>query len=183
MEELWDAIMPIPPVTPKRIRDKVAPEAALHALLIRSILQLSGELQKRMDVFVRPFDLTMQRMAVLLVLFFSDQQLSPSELGERLFVTRGNMTGLIEGLVSEGLVHRVRRANDRRAHDLELTERGLALVEEYIPHHRRALAGLLGALDATESIQLAKLLHKLRGGMVSLEPVKRNAPDDDGRDG
>lgn len=169
--------MPIPPQAPKAaLHDQLAPASALHALLIRSILQLSAELQKRLDVFVRPFDITMQRMGVLLVLYFSEQQLSPSELGERLFVTRGNMTGLIEGLVNEGLVHRVRRANDRRAHDLELTERGRALVEEYIPHHRDALAALFAGLDATESIQLAKLLQKLRTGMVALEPVKRNAP-------
>jgi DNA-binding MarR family transcriptional regulator len=176
--KLWQAVMPIPPVAAKqRLHDQITPESALHALMIRSILQISAELQKRLDVFVRPFDLTMQRMGVLLVLFFSDQQLSPSELGERLFVTRGNMTGLIEGLVNEGLVQRVRRANDRRAHDLELTEHGRAVVEEYMPHHRRALAGLLGGLDAAESIQLAKLLQKLRTGMVALEPVKRNAPE------
>jgi hypothetical protein len=36
-------------------------------------------------------------MQVLLSLYVTQQQLTPSELGARLFVTRGNMTGLIEG--------------------------------------------------------------------------------------
>ena len=81
-------------------------------------------------------------------------------------------------------MQRVRRTNDRRAHDLELTDAGRALVDEYIPHHRRALATpLQRPRRAEEASQLAKLLHKLRRGMVSLEPVKRNAPDDDRRDG
>lgn len=183
LAELWQAIMPIPVAARQNIREQLPPASAIHALVARSVLQISGELQKRLDIFVRPFDLTMQRMGVLLVLFFSDQQLSPSELGERLFVTRGNMTGLIEGLVKEGLVQRVRRPNDRRAHDLELTEHGRKIVVEYIPHHRQALDALFSGLTATEGLELAKLLQKLRTGMVALEPVKRNAADDDRRDG
>lgn len=174
--------MPIPADAGKRVHQELPAAAAIHALIARSLLQVSADFQKRLDVFVRPYDLTMQRMGVLLVLFFSEQQLSPSELGDRLFVTRGNMTGLIEGLVGEGLVRRVRRPNDRRAHDLELTERGRELIEEYIPHHRRALAALMSGLSAAEGLQLARLLQKLRSGMVVLEPVKRNAPDDDRRD-
>ena len=175
---LWREIMPIPS-SANRAKGQLRPEQALHALLIRSLLFLSSEFQKRLDVYVRPYDLTMQRMGVLFVLYFSEQQLSPSEMGDRLFVTRGNMTGLIEGLVAVGLVRRVRRPNDRRAHDLELTERGRALVDEYFPHHLQALDNLMAGLTLEEGLQLAKLLQKLRAGMVVLEPVKRNAPDDD----
>ena len=168
--------MPIPS-SADRAKHQLTPDDAVHALLARSLLFLSSELQKRLDVYVRPYDLTMQRMGVLFVLFFSDAQLSPSELGERLFVTRGNMTGLIEGLVTDGLVRRVRRPNDRRAHDLELTERGRALVDEYWPQHMVALDKLMAGLTLDEGLQLAKLLQKLRAGMVVLEPVKRNAPE------
>jgi DNA-binding MarR family transcriptional regulator len=165
--------MPAPPASTERVGKLLAPESALHALVIRSILQLSGEIQKRMESFVRPFDLTPSRMGVLLVLFFSQQQLTPSELGERLYVTRGNMTGLIEGLVNDGLVQRVRRANDRRAHGLDLTSKGRALVKEYFPHHLRALGALVAGLSASESLELAKLLQKLRSGMLTPEPADR----------
>jgi DNA-binding MarR family transcriptional regulator len=165
--------MPTPSMPPESIRKQLTPEWALQALVVRSVLQLSGEIQKRMESFVRPFDLTASRMGVLLVLFFGQQQLTPSEIGDRLFVTRGNMTGLIQGLVSDGLVQRVRRDNDRRAHGLELTSQGRALIKQYFPHHRRALASLLAGLTPSESLELAKLLQKLRAGMVSLEPPNR----------
>ena len=148
-------------------------EAALHALVTVSILRLTGEIKGRMDNFVRPFDLTTSRMGVLLTLFFSPEKLSPSDLGERLFVTRGNMTGLIQGLVKEGLVTRVQRAGDRRAHDLELTPRGCELLREYLPHHRRALACLLSGLTPDEALQLAELLRKVRAGMQTPEPPTR----------
>jgi|SRR5450755_2955567 DNA-binding MarR family transcriptional regulator len=172
--ELWDAVMPTPSATPRSVRKQLAPESALQALVVRSIIQLSGEIEKRMETFVRPFDLTPSRMGVLLILTFSQEQLTPSELGERLFVTRGNMTGLIEGLVSDGLVQRVRRDNDRRAHGLELTAQGRALVKEYFPHHRRALASLTAGLTPGESLQLATLLQKLRAGMLAPEPPSRD---------
>lgn len=174
--------MPIPS-SADRAKHQLEPSQAIHALLIRSLLFLSSELQKRLDVYVRPFDLTMQRMGVLFILYFAEEQLSPSEIGDRLFVTRGNMTGLIESLVTDGLVRRVRRPNDRRAHDIALTERGRAIVEEYFPHHLAGLDRLMSGLTPEEGLQLAKLLQKLRSGMVVLEPVKRNAPDDDRRVG
>lgn len=164
--------MPTPAGAAERI-GHFAPESALHALVVRSLIQLSAEVEKRMESFVRPFDLTPSRMGVLLILFFSQQQLTPSELGDRLFVTRGNMTGLIEGLVKDGLVQRVRRDHDRRAHGLELTKNGIALVKEYFPHHRRMLAGLTAGLTADESLELARLLQKLRAGMQSPEPPSR----------
>ncbi|MGD0476277.1 MAG: MarR family winged helix-turn-helix transcriptional regulator [Candidatus Velthaea sp.] len=165
--------MPTPSAPSERVRKHLPPEGALQALVVRSIIQLSADIQKRMESFVRPFDLTGSRMGVLFVLFFSQQQLTPSEIGERLFVTRGNMTGLIQGLVNDGLVQRVRRDNDRRAHGLALTSQGRTLVKEYFPHHRRALASLLGGLTPTESLELAKLLQKLRAGMVSPQPPSR----------
>jgi len=165
--------MPTPAGPPESVRKHLTAESALHALVVRSVIQLSNEIQNRMESFVRPFDLTTSRMGVLLVLLFSQRQLTPSELGDRLFLTRGNMTGLIEGLVNDGLVRRVRRVNDRRAHELELTNQGRALVKEYFPHHQRALASLAAGLTPSENLQLAKLLQKLRAGMVSPEPPLR----------
>jgi DNA-binding MarR family transcriptional regulator len=165
--------MPNPVTPPASIRKQLTPEIALHALVVRSIIQMSGEIQRRMESFVRPFALTTSRMGVLLVLFFNQNPLSPSEVGDRLYVTRGNMTGLIEGLVNDGLVRRIKRAHDRRAHDLQLTARGIELVEEYFPHHRNALASLAAGLTPPERLQLAQLLQKLRAGMISPEPPKR----------
>ena len=145
----------------------------LHALVVVSILRIAGEIKLRMDNFVRPFDLTTSRMGVLLTLYFSPEKLSSSDLGDRLFVTRGNMTGLIQGLVNDGLVERVQREGDRRSHNLELTERGQVVIREYLPHHRTAQRHLTAGLTLDEEFQLAKLLGKLRAGMQTPEPPTR----------
>jgi DNA-binding MarR family transcriptional regulator len=175
VSELWRTFMPSPdPSEQHPPEDRpFTPEAALQGLVVVSILRMTNEIKVRMENFVRPFDLTTSRMGVLLTLFFNHDKLSPSDLGERLFVTRGNMTGLIQGLVRDGLVRRAPRSGDRRAHDLELTEAGHALVGEYLPHHRRALALLTAGLAPEERLQLAALLQKLRAGMQTPEPPTR----------
>jgi MarR family transcriptional regulator, organic hydroperoxide resistance regulator len=169
-DKLWGAVMPTPPESHRGL----VPDAPLKALAVNSVLKLSADMQKRMESFVRPFDLPPSRMGVLFALFFSKEQLTPSQMGERLFVTRGNMTGLIERLVADRLVRRVRRADDRRAHGLELTEQGRALVKEYFPHHLRALNGLVGSLTSAELLVLAKLLQKVRDGMTTPDPPERD---------
>lgn len=173
--ELWRALMPMPePGSAETDGPHTFSGASeLHALVVVSVLRIAGEIKLRMDNFVRPFDLTTSRMGVLLTLHFSPEKLSPSDLGERLFVTRGNMTGLIQGLVNDGLVKRVQREGDRRAHDLELTEHGVAVLTEYLPHHRHALARLTAGLTPDEAFQLAKLLGKVRAGMQTPEPPTR----------
>jgi DNA-binding MarR family transcriptional regulator len=164
LRELWAAVMPSP--APVGHAHVATAASALHALVVRSLLQLSAEIEKRMDVFVRPFDLSVSRMGVLLVLFFTPERPTPSQIGERLYVTRGNMTGLIEGLVGDGLVRRVERAGDRRAHELEL-------VKEYFPQHQRVLESLLAGLDDDECLALASLLQKVRAGLPTPESLQR----------
>jgi DNA-binding MarR family transcriptional regulator len=171
LRELWAAVMPSP--APVGHAHVATAASALHALVVRSLLQLSAEIEKRMDVFVRPFDLSVSRMGVLLVLFFTPERPTPSQIGERLYVTRGNMTGLIEGLVGDGLVRRVERAGDRRAHELELTQAGRALVKEYFPQHQRVLESLLAGLDDDECLALASLLQKVRAGLPTPESLQR----------
>ena len=50
------------------------------------------------------------------------------ELAQKLFVTKGNVSGLIDRLVEAGLVERRRGAKDRRSHSLFLTREGKAFA-------------------------------------------------------
>ncbi|MDB5569854.1 MAG: MarR family transcriptional regulator [Hyphomicrobiales bacterium] len=50
--------------------------------------------------------------------------ITQSELAERLYVTKGNISGLIDRLVAAGLVERRASAEDRRSHAVFLTQAG-----------------------------------------------------------
>src|SRR4051812_15582215 len=54
--------------------------------------------------------------------------LTQQELAERLYVTKGNVSGLVDRLVEAGLVERRTPAGDPRPHALHLTEGGRALA-------------------------------------------------------
>ena len=53
-----------------------------------------------------------------------------AEIAQALNIQRPNMVGLIGGLEARGLVARSVYEHDRRNHILELTPRGVALLEE-----------------------------------------------------
>src|SRR5664279_1507836 len=57
--------------------------------------------------------------------------MSPSELGERLIVTRATVTGLLDSLERRGFVSRSANPADRRSLLVEVTPAGLAVVQEF----------------------------------------------------
>src|SRR4029079_19232721 len=58
--------------------------------------------------------------------------LSQQELAERLYVTKGNVSGLLHRMVEAGLVERRSIPGDRRSNALHLTPKGGDLAEKGI---------------------------------------------------
>src|SRR5215207_5131954 len=74
--------------------------------------------------------------------------LTQRELAERLYVTKGNVSGLVDRLVGAGLVERRAIEMDRRSHALHLTSRGRELAEQGLAAQRAYVARTLGRLPA-----------------------------------
>ena len=72
------------------------------------------------------------------------------ELAEKLLVTGGNVTYVMDRLEEQGLVMRERSSADRRVVRAQLTEAGERLVAEVFPGHAEAVAEL--AADAPERV-------------------------------
>src|ERR671920_716915 len=71
---------------------------------------------------------------------------SQQELAERLYVTKGNVSGLVDRMVEAGLVERRAIPGDRRSNALHLTPKGRDLAEKGIALQRAYVQGTLGAL-------------------------------------
>jgi MarR family transcriptional regulator, organic hydroperoxide resistance regulator len=84
--------------------------------------------------------------------------LTQQELAERLYVTKGNVSGLVDRLVEAGLVERRTPAGDRRSHALHLTERGRALAERGLAAQRAYVARTLGRLPAADLADLERIV-------------------------
>jgi DNA-binding MarR family transcriptional regulator len=88
--------------------------------------------------------------------------ITQQELADRLLVTKGNITQLLDRMGCAGLLE---RRQDGRANRLFLTARGRALFAAAVPAHEAVIAGRLSGLSAQEQAQLHTLLRKLDRAM------------------
>mgnify|MGYP006276061235 CR=1 FL=1 len=106
------------------------------------------------------FGLTLPQFDVLAELARFDEPINMTELSKRLMVSNGNVTGVIDRLVREGLVARSRSPEDRRAHLIALTPEGESTFRRVAAEHERWVEDLLGGLDGEELEVLTALLTR-----------------------
>lgn len=109
---------------------------------------------------LEPHGLSEARFVMLVMLERSSKGLAPSALADRAGVTRGTITGLLDGLERDGLVRRAPDPADRRALLIRLTKRGEALARELLSEHARWIGGLFAAVSETERRLLSGLLGR-----------------------
>lgn len=95
----------------------------------------------------------------------SPYALTPTALYEATMVTSGAMTNRLDRLEKSGLIMRGPHPNDRRGVVVQLTERGLALVDEAVAAHVANEHEILSGLTRQEQDTLSRLLEKLIGSV------------------
>jgi len=95
-------------------------------------------------------------------------ELCLSEISEKLNVTEGNITGIIDRLEREGYVYRERDKDDRRVIHIKLAPEGERIYNEVYPGYRQRIDQLMGCLTEEEQKQLSYLLDKLRRGIEEI---------------
>ena len=115
----------------------------------------------------RGFDCTLPRFDLMAQLERHPEGLRMGELSRRLMVTGGNVTGITDQLVREGLVTREAPPDDRRAFVVTLTPAGRKAFQRMAQAHEEWVVGLLDSLTAGERRQLYALLAKLKTGVMA----------------
>ena len=113
------------------------------------------------------FDITLPRFDLLAQLDRAPDGLTLSELSRRLMVSNGNVTGLVERLVAEGLIESRAQADDRRAQRVRLTAAGKRAFDIMTPAHEAWIGDMLKTLDRRDMAQLYELLGKLKRAVAS----------------
>lgn len=91
------------------------------------------------------------------------------DLADRLYVTKGNVSGLVDRLVEAGLVLRKSIPGDRRSYALYLTDGGRDLVSKGMAVQMGFVEETLGALPAAEIDQMDTTLIAWRDLLRPLE--------------
>jgi DNA-binding MarR family transcriptional regulator len=108
------------------------------------------------------FTTTLPRFDLMAQLERAPDGLKMNELSRRMMVTGGNVTGITDQLVAEGLVERVDVAGDRRAWRVRLTARGRKLFNDMAQAHEDWIVEAFAALNGKEIAQLHRLLGKVK---------------------
>ena len=145
---------------------KVAERPADHEAELRLWLRLltcttliEGEVRRRLR---DEFDVTLPRFDLMAQLDKAPNGMTLGELSKRMMVSNGNVTGLAERLVEQGLLDRRASPNDRRAQIVSLTAEGRRVFRTMARTHEDWIAEIFSGLDAAEIDTLMNLLAKAK---------------------
>ena len=131
---------------------------ALKAWVILSRAYAAVQGRASADIAAR--DLTVGEFAVLEVLHHRGPLLL-SQLKDKVLVSAGGVTYLVDRLAERGLVERRRCEQDRRAFYAALTEDGEAFISRIFPGHAEAIQLAFKGLSDAEIETLTVLLRRL----------------------
>ncbi|RAZ76080.1 MarR family winged helix-turn-helix transcriptional regulator [Mesorhizobium atlanticum] len=134
--------------------------------LLRASRTIEAELRERLK---KEFDTTLPRFDVMAALYRVPEGMLMSDLSRFLLVSNGNVTGIVDRLVSEGLVTRARRNGDRRTSMVRLTEEGTRSFATIAAVHEGWVSELLGGVSDDEARQLAGMLKSFRSNWEGRE--------------
>jgi MarR family 2-MHQ and catechol resistance regulon transcriptional repressor len=119
---------------------------------------------------VQEYDLTTPQFGALEALYHLGP-LSLGELADKLLVTGGNVTYVMDRLEGRGLVVRYRSTDDRRVVRAELTREGQDLVASVFPEHAEYIEHLCRHLDPREQEDMRRMLKALGKGIAANDLV------------
>ena len=138
----------------------------LWVRLLRASRSIEAELRERLR---QEFNTTLPRFDVMAALYRAPEGMLMSDLSRFLLVSNGNVTGIVDRLVSEGLVARARRNGDRRTSMVRLTEEGSKTFAVIAAAHESWIGELLGNVSEDEAHRLTGMLDSFRSNWEGRE--------------
>src|SRR5499427_1539654 len=152
--------------TPLDAETKVAERPHDHKDELRLWLRLfackeviEGEVRRRLR---DSFDVTLPRFDLMAQLYRAPKAMTLGELSQRMMVSNGNVTGLVDRLLEQGLVSRRPSPKDRRAQLVSLTAEGRRFFRAMARANGDWIADILADLSAEEIETLMRLLAKTK---------------------
>jgi len=130
----------------------------LWVRLLRAVRVVEVDLRRRLRA---EFGETLPRFDVMAALARQTSGMTMTEVSRFLMVSNGNVTGIIDRLVTEGLVVRIADAQDRRATFVRLTPKGLRHFARMADAHEGWVNEILAGFDGEQSQALIGSLDAL----------------------
>ena len=118
------------------------------------------------------YQLSPSARKILAIIEGAGQALEPSVIAERLLITTGSMTSLLDTLQKRGLIRRLPHPGDRRKLLVDITPDAQVIVDQFLPSlHARERELISAALTTSEQRQLLRLLAKIQEAAIRADPA------------
>jgi DNA-binding MarR family transcriptional regulator len=118
------------------------------------------------------YQLSPSAREILAIIEGAGQPLEPSVIAERLLITTGSMTSLLDTLQKRGLIRRLPHPGDRRKLLVDITPHAQTIVDELLlSFHARERAVISSALNSAEQRPLLRPVAKIQQAAVQASPA------------
>jgi MarR family transcriptional regulator, 2-MHQ and catechol-resistance regulon repressor len=118
------------------------------------------------------YQLSPSAREILAIIEGAGEALEPSVIAERLLITTGSMTSLLDTLQKRGLIRRLPHPGDRRKLLVDITPDAQLIVDEFLPSfHAREHELISSALTPAEQTLLLRLLAKIQQAAIQAGPA------------
>lgn len=137
-------------------------EAVLNVVHTANLIASTGA------ILFRRWGLTEAQFNVLFALKHKRVDVTQSDLGKRLVVTRASITSVLDKLEQKGLVERRNVPGNRRIYHVSLTDAGRRLVDEVEVPYREEIHQALTDLNKAEIHSLIRSLERIRARVAAI---------------
>jgi len=130
----------------------------LWLALLRASRGIENELRERLRL---AYDTTLPRFDVMAALSRRPDGLKMSDLSRVLMVSSGNVTGIVQRLLADGLIERDGVAGDRRAVRVRLSAQGRETFAAMAVQHAAWVAEMMADLNADDVAAAQQALLKI----------------------
>lgn len=145
---------------------EIDPEAIGFAMRIHELVR---QADLDFDMYLEKAGLSASRFRVLEALFFEEgRTLTPAELADRVYLTRGAVTTVLDGLEKSGYIRRSQHPTDRRMISVTLTAKGRMLIEKLLPEHFLAMSNIVRDIPRGQSQIVESVFQRVAAGIRKL---------------
>ncbi|PWI26494.1 MarR family transcriptional regulator [Kurthia sibirica] len=109
---------------------------------------------------MQQYNINLNEFAVLELLYHKGEQ-PIQRIGDKILITSGSITYIVDKLEKRGFVERIACPTDRRVTFTAITKAGHAFIETIFPQHEQLVAEMFSPLSDVEKDTMIDLIKKV----------------------
>ncbi|MDQ1004637.1 MarR family 2-MHQ and catechol resistance regulon transcriptional repressor [Neobacillus niacini] len=130
------------------------------------LMQTSKAIQERIRDEMSINNLSITEFSVLEVLYYQGKQ-TIQQIGNRILISSGSMTYVIDKLEEKGIIKRNDCKEDRRVIHITLTADGMELMKNIMPKYQEMVDSFFEDITDDESMLMINFLKKVQAKVKS----------------